>query len=69
MMLSRMMPIPNRQMWVNLKSHQLTTSIDNEKSTTPDDLQALLASAINLATDNPLVRNHLADALNAYHEA
>ena len=40
----------------------------SDKANEPPNLQALLASAMNLANENPLVRDHLAEALNAFHE-
>jgi len=33
--------------------------------TDPSDLQALLASAINLVSDNDVLKDHISNALNA----
>ena len=39
----------------------------SENSVNPADIHALLASAMNLVTDNNVVRDYIAEAINAVH--
>ena len=52
----------------NEVTEEETSSEEGESDESPQDVNALLENALNLVTDNDIVRDYIANAINAAAE-